>query len=201
MARDVYIVTHPEATHHVERRVGGWYDTPLTDLGRRQAATIAARLAASVQGVRILSSDLKRARETADAVAGRLGAEVETTPDLREMSYGIGESRAQAWFEQHYDAGHGLDHRGIEKGETRRELATRVSRAMGWVVDEDIAVVVTHGFAMTFCVAAWIGMPLEACGRINLHSTPGGITHLHEDDRFGNRAVLALDLTSHLAGA
>jgi probable phosphoglycerate mutase len=183
--------------------VGGWYDTSLTELGRRQAGTVAARLAASVPAARILSSDLRRAHETAQVIAERLGGEIETTADLREMSYGIGESRSKAWFDEQFDAGSGLDHRGIEKGETRRELATRVYRAMEGVIASDASaqVVVTHGFAMTFCVAAWIGMPIEACGKINLRSTPGGITHLHEDDRFGNRTLLDLDASGHLAGA
>jgi len=35
--RNVYVVAHAQSLHHIERRVGGWYDTSLTDLGREQA--------------------------------------------------------------------------------------------------------------------------------------------------------------------
>lgn len=44
--KTLYVVTHPQSIHHVEKKVGGWYDTSLTDLGHRQAKAIAARLTA-----------------------------------------------------------------------------------------------------------------------------------------------------------
>lgn len=60
-----------------------------------------------------------------------------------------------------------MDHGGgFENGETRRELASRIYGA----VDEILArpcktlVIVTHGFALTFVVAAWIKRPLESVG-------------------------------------
>lgn len=61
-------------------------------------------------------------------------------------------------------------------------------------------VVVTHGYALTFLVAAWVGMPLEAAGYINLKSNSGGVTHLREDDVRFNRAVLRLNDVAHLDG-
>ena len=39
--RNIYVVAHPEATHHVERVVGGWHDSKLTPAGARAAGTIA----------------------------------------------------------------------------------------------------------------------------------------------------------------
>jgi hypothetical protein len=43
---DIYIVTHAEATHHVDGLVGGWFDSDLTERGCLQAEAIAASLAA-----------------------------------------------------------------------------------------------------------------------------------------------------------
>ncbi|MFL5823706.1 MAG: histidine phosphatase family protein [Solirubrobacteraceae bacterium] len=64
-------------------RFQGWTDTPLNDQGRRQAHELAAQLEG--QGiVSIWSSDLIRARETADVVAARLGLEVRPDSRLRE---------------------------------------------------------------------------------------------------------------------
>ena len=40
--RTIHVVTHPEATHHVEGRVGGWYDSDLTAVGKRDAAAVIA---------------------------------------------------------------------------------------------------------------------------------------------------------------
>lgn len=41
-------------------------------------------------------------------------------------------------------------------------------------------VIVTHGFALTFVVAAWIKMPLDAAGYIAVQATSGGLTRLVE---------------------
>jgi len=42
MGRCIYVVTHPEATHHVAGVVGGWHDSDLTAQGRRHAEVILA---------------------------------------------------------------------------------------------------------------------------------------------------------------
>ena len=42
-------------------------------------------------------------------------------------------------------------------------------------------------------------MPLEAAAYVNFKSSPGGITHLREDDVFANRQVARLNDTAHLA--
>jgi Histidine phosphatase superfamily (branch 1) len=44
IVQNIYVVTHPEATHHIEDRVGGWFDSELTDKGLGQAARIAESL-------------------------------------------------------------------------------------------------------------------------------------------------------------
>ena len=66
--RQFYVVTHTQATHHVDEAVGGWYDSQLTPGGERAATTIGTRLRSLIPvgaDVEIYSSDLKRAQETA----------------------------------------------------------------------------------------------------------------------------------------
>ena len=89
---------------------------------------------------------------------------------------------------------------GVEGAETRAEAARRIYRAVETIVARPCAhqVVVTHGMAMTFVVSAWIRMPVEAAGYVAFRSTSGGITVLHQDDFFHNRAVVWLNDTSHL---
>jgi probable phosphoglycerate mutase len=91
-------------------------------------------------------------------------------------------------------------HEGIEGAETRKELAARVYESMSGILSSPCAhqVVVTHGFALTFVVAAWIHLPLESAGYVALRSNSGGITVLEQDDFFHNRAVVSLNDTSHL---
>lgn len=73
-------------------RFQGWRDTPLNDVGRRQAHELAARVAD--QGIASLwSSDLSRARETAEIVGERLGLGVRLDTRLREANRGRWEGR------------------------------------------------------------------------------------------------------------
>ena len=78
----------------------GITDPPLSDLGRTQARGAAAALADRPL-VRVLSSDLKRAFETADIIAARHGLVVETSSALREIDFGKWEGRelGDLWLE------------------------------------------------------------------------------------------------------
>ena len=72
-------------------RFQGFRDTPLNDTGRAQAHELAARVAelTGPQAVRSLwSSDLSRARETAEIVGSRIGLEPRLDPRLREANRG-----------------------------------------------------------------------------------------------------------------
>ncbi|MCZ7864315.1 histidine phosphatase family protein [Agrobacterium salinitolerans] len=204
--KNIFVVTHPQSFHHIENKVGGWYDTELTPLGRAGAAAAAARLATLVGGepVEIFSSDLLRASQTAEIIAEGFGQPIELTRDLREMSYGEAEGMPQQWLDDrqipapHHNR---LDHRGgIADGETRREFAERVYRAVEMIIARPCAtqIIVTHGFALTFVIAAWIKMPIDSAGYVSFPARPGSITHLKEDDYWQNRAVVSLADVSHL---
>jgi probable phosphoglycerate mutase len=207
--RNLYVVTHAESQHHVDKLVGGWYDSELTARGRAQAVQIADRMRHLIpagEAVDLHSSDLKRAVQTAEPISKVLGTPIRTTSDLRELSYGEADGMPDAWLDEHYvfpplDDGR-MDHLpGFDGAESRRDIATRVYRAMDQILATGSPnyVIVTHSFALSFLVAAWIRVPIEAAAYIHLKPTSGGITHLKEDDAFHNRSILALSDTSHLA--
>lgn len=129
-------------------------------------------------------------------------------PDLREISYGESEGQPQAWLDARFvfppAAGNQsrLDHQfGVAGAETQRDVAQRVYRAIDGLLASPAAyqVIVTHGFALTFVEAAWIGMPLEAAGLIGLPVKNGSITTLRQEPPFHNRSIVKLNDTSHLA--
>lgn len=188
--------------------MGGWYDSELTELGLVQAGAIAQRLGDLIPAfvpTEIHSSDLLRTLQTAEVIARQFDLPVQTTPDLREKSYGEAEGQPQAWLEARFvyppRSGNRLDHdEGLAGAESRREFASRIYRAMDRIMAGSCPcqIVVTHGGALTFVVAAWIGMPLEATSYFAVKSTSGGITHLTEDNAFHNRIIACLNDTSHL---
>jgi probable phosphoglycerate mutase len=206
--KNVYVVAHAESIHHVEGKVGGWFDTALTDRGRVQAQLVAEKLVQLLGSdiPMVTSSDLLRAKETAEIIGNELKCPVNVTSDLRELSAGIAEGKPQDWLDDHFSPApnnNRLDHRSIENAETKREFLTRVYRAMDQILKSEHPnhVIVTHGYAMTFVIGCWIRMPIDAAGYVNFRSNSGGITHLHEDDFLHNRAVIFLSDTSHLANS
>lgn len=93
--RRILLARHGETDDNIEPiRAQGWRDTPLNDTGRAQAAELAERIAARPDPVRSLwSSDLSRARETAEIVGARLGMSPRLDHRLREGSRGRWEGR------------------------------------------------------------------------------------------------------------
>jgi broad specificity phosphatase PhoE len=89
--KPIIIIRHAEPTDCSWHVGTHWVDCALTEKGRRQAECLAARLKVELAGapVRIWSSDLRRARQTAEPVARELGVEIQTTADLREFHNGV----------------------------------------------------------------------------------------------------------------
>lgn len=204
--RNVYVVTHAQSLHHVEGRVGGWYDTPLTDLGREQAEKTGRFLKSAIDStdVRLFSSNLKRAAETAEIIGRHLQKPVTLDPRLREMNYGDAEGKPQSWFRDRIKPqptdGNRLDHRVYAGAESRIEVAERADAALTDILEEGAldTVIVSHGFASTFLIMAWMKIPPEHMDYCSLPARPGSVTKLHEDDLFGSRSVSYLCSTAHL---
>ena len=76
-----YFVRHGESEGNAARIFTGQTDSPLTERGRRQAEAVATELA-RVKVDRIVSSDLSRTRDTAEAIAKPHGIRVEIVPEL-----------------------------------------------------------------------------------------------------------------------
>jgi probable phosphoglycerate mutase len=150
----VLLARHGQTDDNLEpMRFQGFRDTPLNDTGREQAHELAARIAAETEPVRSLwSSDLSRARETAEIVGAKVGLVPRLDPRLREANRGRWEGRLfidvrrdepelyAAWLR----AGAAF---GFPGGESLRDQLVRVSAAL-----EDVeasgelpALVVCHG--------------------------------------------------------
>lgn len=79
---------HGQTGHNLRRLMQGHTDIPLDATGQRQAALAADLFEACCDIDQVVSSDLSRARETAEAVATRLGLPVSVDAGLRERSFG-----------------------------------------------------------------------------------------------------------------
>lgn len=84
------LLRHGQTALSVERRYSGHGDPELTSLGHAQAAGAAARLA-PVRAAAVLTSPLRRARQTAAAVSAAIGAPLVTREGLVETDFGAWE--------------------------------------------------------------------------------------------------------------
>jgi broad specificity phosphatase PhoE len=99
----IFLVRHGQTEFNRERRIQGHVDSPLTELGVRQAKAVGRLLRDLIrepEGWRIVSSPLGRAHATAELVSAKLGGlPVELDDRLREMSWGAYDGRLRAELE------------------------------------------------------------------------------------------------------
>lgn len=81
---EIWLVRHGETTYNAARRLAGWCDPPLTELGREQAAAVGAVLDGAVFDS-VWSSDLQRAVDTSRLAWG----DADPDPRLRECNFGV----------------------------------------------------------------------------------------------------------------
>ncbi len=163
--RILYLARHGETDWNAEGRWQGHTDIPLNDTGRQQARALAEVL--RPLGVLLaVSSDLSRARETAQIVAQALGVPLGTAdPDLRERRFGVFEGLTRQQCElQHPQAWQAWlkERTAPDGGEGRDVFADRVvagaERAVRAIEAEGgAALVVTHGGALRAVVEAVTG--------------------------------------------
>jgi len=154
---------------------------PLTELGHRQAAQAAAELAALARDGAgpgaLLSSDLRRAVQTAEHCAAATGLPMRTTPALREQGYGVLEGRPSRelwdvvdWTDPHWSA---------EGGESLAQLHGRVTALFAHLRAEPpapVVALVTHGDTIRAAQAVAAGVGPNRLPPVTPHN--GSVTRL-----------------------
>jgi len=164
---------HGRTEWNVAGRFQGQTDVDLDDIGVEQTEASAPRLAAYRPDV-IVSSDLRRAARTAEALAALTGLPVELDKRLRERDFGPWQGLTQAEIRERFPedlarwhAGEPIENPAIE---TIDDMAKRVCAALRDAAERDVAerdvadstaVVVTHGGAARAGCACLLGWPRE----------------------------------------
>ena len=171
-ATTILLIRHGETAWNAERRLQGHLDIPLNPEGERQAALLAAALAPE-RIDHIVSSDLARARQTAEAIARARGAQVGTDPALRERCYGGFEgllySEIAARFPREFAAWQARDVNGVvppgaNRGETFRQFFDRVTcaiKAHAAAHPGQTLALVAHGGVLECAYREALGLSLE----------------------------------------
>lgn len=199
------LLRHGETALTPEKRFSGsgGTDPELSATGRDQAARAAEHFAALGTVQEIVSSPLRRCRETAAAVADRLGLDVRIDEELRETDFGAWEGLTFGEVRERY--GDDLtawlaspDTAPTGGGESFAEVAERVAAARDRIVARyagRTVLLVTHVTPIKTLVRLALGAPPEALFRMEL-SAASISTVAHYAD--GNASVRLLNDTSHL---
>lgn len=198
----LYLVRHGQTEWNLQKRAQGHTDIPLDETGLAQAKRVGqAFLDLPVQ--RILTSDLKRAFQTADAIAKTTGITPEVTPKLRER--GFGEWEGQNFAEIGIRFGFEADFKGVTRneitppgGESYVEVWTRVQSIVEDVRKSKIdTAIVAHGGTCSLLLAMFLGGDVSLSNGFRFSNAC--INELEPRPDGGLRLVRYNDI-SHLAG-
>jgi probable phosphoglycerate mutase len=160
----IHLARHGETDWNRELRWQGHADPPLNALGRQQASSLAESLA-GMRIAAVYASDLRRASETAEIVAGRLGVPLRLDAALRELDVGSWEGRTLAELEARQP--HAVarwqesGEPGWDGGESHGDMAARVLEAIRSIAGEHVGeevLVVSHGGPMRALKALAAGL-------------------------------------------
>ncbi|GGR02895.1 bifunctional RNase H/acid phosphatase [Streptomyces netropsis] len=199
------LLRHGETALTPQKRFSGsgGSDPELSPAGRRQAEQAAAALAARGTVQAVVSSPVRRCRETAAVVAARLGLEVRIDEGLREADFGAWEGLTfaevrerhpddlDAWLASSKAAPTG-------GGESFAAVARRVALSRDKLIARyagRTVLLVTHVTPVKTLVRLALGAPPESLFRMELSAASLSAVAYYAD---GNASLRLLNDTSHL---
>ena len=204
-ATTTLLLRHGQTALSTERRFAGRGDIPLTEAGERQAADTAARLAARGGIDVIVTSPLRRARRTADAVSEATGVPSRVEDGLAETDFGKWEgltfAEASARWPDELSAWLRSADVAPPGGESFAATARRVSAALDRLLAEhqfQTLLLVSHVTPIKTLACRAMLAPPAAMFRISLD-----VASLCEIDWYpdGPAVVRSLNDTAHLRHA
>ena len=160
------LLRHARTAWNADGRLQGSSDVDLDGVGLAHAARTGSTIANLWAGstVRVISSDLQRARVTASAVALAVGVDLEVDPRLRERDFGPWEGLTLPEISASWPEPYAAWRRGDEPGvgvETRAAVAARMTAACEQAVAEStpnsLLVLVSHGGSLATLAGALLG--------------------------------------------
>ncbi|MFI2412207.1 histidine phosphatase family protein [Streptomyces sp. NPDC018947] len=200
------LLRHGETALTPEKRLSGsgGSDPALSETGRRQAEAVGRTLAAHGTVRAVVSSPLRRARQTAETAARRLGLEVHVDDGLREADFGTWEGLTFAEVRErhpHEMAAWLASPAAVPGGTGERftAVARRAARSRDRLLaryEGQTVLVVSHVVVLRTLIRLALGAPPASLFRMELSAASLSAVAYHGD---GTATVRKLNDTSHLA--
>jgi broad specificity phosphatase PhoE len=199
--KEIYLVRHAEAEHLVQdnKITGGWTDTKLTVRGIDQAEKTGLRLAGELIGknVKFYSSDLKRARNTAEIILNHVDADIHFTEALREFNNWCAANVSVDQVVELPRTEPLIDWVPYERAESYRMFYDRVVQFMEGIDDNECIVIVSHAGTISKILNWWFEIHSEKLITFDYTTFPCSITKLLLTESNQKNLVMFND-TSHL---
>ena len=179
----IFTVQHTQSEHHTNGMVGSWTDWNLTELGKQQADQIAAKLKQELAGkdAVLYTSDLKRAKQTADSIADQLQIVPVVKTELRERNLGKCCGKSVQWLRENLECDEKtIDDRLFSDAESRRDEWNRLKPFFDQVMAEssENIIIVSHGDLLSVFNAMFLGLGVESLNSCEMFGFAGGVSRM-----------------------
>ena len=181
--KSIFTVQHTQSEHHTNGMVGSWTDWNLTELGKQQAERIARMLKQELGGKKVVlyTSDLKRAKQTADCIASQLQVVPITKMELRERNLGRCCGKSVQWLRENLECDEKtIDDRLFSDAESRRDEWNRLQPFFNQVLAEEFEniIIVSHGDLLSVFNSMFLGLEVESLNTCEMFGFAGGVSQM-----------------------
>ena len=179
----IYLARHGETQWNVERRMQGWGDSALTNLGQQQARQH-GELLHRERVSRIFASDLGRVRQTLTLIRESCNVDLRFDANLRECNMGQWEGQRvediqQEWQVEYHQWRQDNERFSPPDGESISDMKPRLATALNAITDhsESRVAFVTHGITTRVLLDLLIGLSDQQKRQLRV---PNGVVHMVE---------------------
>lgn len=185
--KEIFTIQHTQSVHHTNGMVGSWTDWPLSDLGRIQAENIGKKIRKEIQDKPFImySSDLLRAKQTAEIIGKHLNITPIFRTALRERNLGKCVGKSVKWLKENLECQEKtIDDKVFSDAESRREVWNRLYPFFRTIMTDEHKniILVSHGDTLSIFYSMWLGLDVESLNHIQLFGSAGGVSYMYEND-------------------
>ncbi len=185
--KTIITIQHTQSVHHTNGMVGSWTDWELSELGVEQANRIGKRLKAELSEKKFVmySSDLLRAKQTAEIVSQYLGLIPILRTELRERNLGKCCGKSVQWLRENLEMQEKtIDDRLFSDAESRRDEWNRLQPFFDEVMtsDDENIIIVSHGDLLSVFNSMFLGLSIETINTSEMFGLAGGVSYMFENN-------------------
>lgn len=200
--KTIITIQHTQSIHHTNGMVGSWTDWDLSELGVQQAQRIGAKLKGELAGREFVmySSDLKRAKQTAEFVGNQLGLSPILRTELRERNLGRCCGKSVQWLRENQEMQEKtIDDRLFSDAESRRDEWNRLKPFFDEIMasNEENIIIVSHGDLLSVFNAMFLNLEVEVINNCELFGMAGGVSYMFVNDD-GKRFIKRMSDMSYI---